>query len=122
MNIPNSTEEPIDLARDIAVWIEDKKGENIVLTDLRAMTPVTDFFVICDAPSDRQLNAIADNIREEIKTKYHQLPFRIEGRGEGGWVLMDYGRVIVHLFSPKLREYYDLEGLWKDAPVLLRMQ
>jgi len=122
MNIPTSTEEPIDLARDIAVWIEDKKGENIVLTDLRAMTTVTDYFVICDAPSDRQLNAIADNIREEIKTKYKQLPFRIEGRGEGGWVLMDYGRVIVHLFSPQLREYYDLEGLWKDAPVLLRMQ
>lgn len=118
----DSVLEAIDLARDIVEWIGDKKGEHILLTDLREITTVTDYFVICDASNERQLNAIGDNIREQAKLKYSQLPLRSEGRGESGWVLLDYGRVIVHLFHPDVRHYYDLEGLWKDAPVLLKMQ
>lgn len=114
--------EPIELARGIAEWIDDKKGENVLITDLRQITTVTDFFIICDAPSDRQINAIVENIRENSKIMYDFLPYRVEGTGDSGWVLMDYGRVVVHVFSPARRSYYDLEGLWKEAPVILRMQ
>lgn len=89
---------------------------------MRDITVVTDYFVICEAPSDRQINAIIDNIRDEAKLKYGLNPLRVEGRGDSGWVLMDYGRVIVHIFSPELRRYYDLEGLWQAAPVVVRVQ
>ncbi|MCS6872255.1 MAG: ribosome silencing factor, partial [Anaerolineae bacterium] len=81
-----------------------------------------DFFVIASASSDRQLNAIAEHIRDELKQNQHTAPLRIEGRGENGWILMDYGEVIVHLFLPSSRAYYDLEGLWREGNVLLRMQ
>lgn len=100
----------------------DKKGENILLTDLRDVSLLTDYFIICDAPSDRQMNAIVENIRDEVKKMYSLLPWRVEGRGEDGWVLMDYGDVVVHVFDPDVRRYYDLESLWREAPVLVRMQ
>jgi len=102
--------------------VTDKKGENIVLMDLRDVTLFTDFFVIASANSDRQVNAITDNTRDEIKKEFQLYPLHVEGRGENGWVLMDYGDVIVHLFLPEIRAYYDLEGHWADANVLLRIQ
>ncbi len=114
--------EPITLARDIVDLIADKKGENIVLTDLRDVSLLADFFVICEAPSDRQINAITDYVREEVKLKTGLMPLRVEGRGESGWVLMDYSDVLVHIFDPDIRSYYDLESLWREATVLVRMQ
>jgi ribosome-associated protein len=114
--------EPIELARSIAEWVGDKKGENIVLTDLRLITTLADYFLICEAPSDRQINAITENIRENGKIAYDLLPLRVEGKGDSGWVLMDYGRVVVHIFSPDMRRYYDLENLWNEAQVLLKVQ
>jgi ribosome-associated protein len=110
------------LARKIVDLVTDKKGENVVLLDLREVTLFTDFFVIANANSDRQLNAITDNIRDELKKQAQVAPMRVEGRGENGWVLMDYGDVIVHLFTPAIRAYYDLEGHWADASVLVRIQ
>jgi ribosome-associated protein len=110
------------LARQIVDLVTDKKGENIVLLDLREVTLFTDFFVIANANSDRQLNAIQESIRDEIKKQYQIYPLRVEGRGENGWILMDYGDVIVHLFLPTIRAYYDLEGHWADASVLVRVQ
>jgi ribosome-associated protein len=115
--------ESIDIARFIVAAIEDKKAENIVLLDLRPDTVIADFFVICNGNSDRQLKALADHIRAEIKEKFNRLPFSTEGIAESGWVLMDYGDIIVHLFLPRERAYYDLEGLWrKEANVLLSIQ
>jgi ribosome-associated protein len=114
--------EPITLARAIVDLISDKKGEKIVLSDLRALTPIADYFVIGEAASDRQINALVEHVRDEMKKQFGLLPIRIEGRGEGGWVLMDYGSVVVHLFDPDVRAYYDLEGLWREAPILMRMQ
>ncbi len=114
--------EPITLARSIVDLISDKKGEKIVLSDLRTVTVIADFFVIGEAPSDRQINALVEHVRDEVKKQFGLLPVRIEGRGEDGWVLMDYSSVVVHLFDPDVRAYYDLEGLWREAPILMRMQ
>lgn len=102
--------------------VEDKKAENIVLLDLGPDTIIADYFVICNGNSDRQLKAIADNVREAVKEKAGRLPFATEGEAASGWVLMDYGDVIVHIFMEEEREYYDLEGFWKHANVLLSIQ
>ena len=114
--------ESITLARLIVDLITDKKGEDIVLMDLRDVSLIADYFIIASAGSDRQLNALVDNIRDEVKKQHQTYPLRVEGRGEDGWILMDYSDVVVHLFSPELRTYYDLEGLWRDANVLVHVQ
>jgi len=102
--------------------VADIKGENIVLMDLRDVSLITDYFVIGSATNERQLNAITEHIRDEMKQHGETYPWRTEGRGTDGWILMDYGDVVVHLFSPEVRSYYDLEGLWRDANVLLHVQ
>lgn len=103
--------------------MEDKKAENIVLLDLRPDTVIADFFIICNGNSDRQLKALADHVRTEVKEKHGKLPHAVEGEADSGWVLMDYGDIIVHLFLARERAYYDLEGLWrKEANVLLSIQ
>jgi len=114
--------EIINLAHLIVDLIADKKGENVVLMDLREVTLFTDFFVIASAASERQLNAITDYIRDEVKKQGQLYPMRTEGRGDNGWILMDYSDVVIHLFSPEMRAYYDLEGMWRDANVLVRIQ
>jgi ribosome-associated protein len=120
--LANAVLTSIDLGRIIVDLIADKKGENIVLMDLRDISVITDFFIIASAGSERQLNAISEHIRDEVKQKYQVYPLRVEGRGDSGWILMDYGDVVVHLFAPELRDYYDLESLWADANVLVKMQ
>lgn len=110
------------MARLIIDLVADKKGENIILMDLRDLSPITDYFVIGSATNERQLNAITEHVRDELKKRERLYPWRIEGRGDSGWVLMDYGDVVVHLFSPDVRSYYDLESLWRDASVLVHVQ
>ncbi len=110
------------MARSIVHALEDKKGENILLLDLRPDSVIADFFIICTANSDRQIKALAENVREVIKTNYAVLPYGVEGENESGWVLMDYGSTIVHIFSDELRHYYDLESLWRGANVLVSIQ
>jgi ribosome-associated protein len=101
---------------------EEKLGEDIVLLDIRGLSPFADFFVICSGNSERQLNALVDSVREMAKKELGILPHHIEGESFSGWVLLDYVDVIVHIFAPELRAYYDLEGLWHEGKVLLRMQ
>ncbi len=114
--------DPLDLAHDIVDAVESKKAENIVLLDLRPDAIIADFFVICTGNSDRQVKALADAVRETIKEKHSRLPTNIEGEGKSGWVLMDYGDVIVHIFGEEQREFFDLEGFWKQANVLVSIQ
>lgn len=85
-------------------------------------SPISDFFVIGSANSDRQAKALADAVREKVKETYARLPVSVEGQANSGWVLMDYGNVVVHLFLEEERRYYDLEGLWKQATVVLSIQ
>jgi ribosome silencing factor RsfS/YbeB/iojap len=118
----SASPEPLELARHAIDAIVDIKGEDVLLLDLRNLTVMTDYFVIGTANSDRQLNAMAMRVRETVKENQRVIPTQVEGRGEDGWILMDYGSVIVHLFLPDTRRYYDLEGFWKEAPVLVKIQ
>lgn len=118
------TIEIIEFAREIVDIIADKKGEDIALLDLRERTIIADYFIVCSADSERQLKAIVNGITEEIKKRYGLIPRGVEGEAETGWVLIDYGDVVIHAFSPEVRAYYDLESFWvgQDASVLLKMQ
>jgi ribosome-associated protein len=114
--------EALEQARSIVDIISDMKGEDILLLDLREVTLITDFFIICTGHSDRQLRAIGENIAEKIREKHGRKVWRQEGDPRGGWVLLDYGDIVVHIFGEEQRAYYDLEGLWRDGKVLLRVQ
>lgn len=103
--------------------MEDRKAENIVLLDLRPDTVIADFFVLANGTSDRQIRALKEYVREDVKEKLNTLPLAVEGEAESGWVLMDYGDVVVHLFHEDQRDYYDIEGLWNTVgQVLLSIQ
>jgi ribosome-associated protein len=102
--------------------IEDKKGENIVLLDLRPDAVIADFFVVATGTSDRQLKALINNVDEAVTERFGINPYAREGEAESGWVLIDYGNVIVHLFTESQRRYYDLEGFWKQAHILVSIQ
>jgi ribosome-associated protein len=93
----------------------DKKAENVKILDLTELSGFTDYFVICSGISDRQIQAIADSVEFAMSTAGREL-ISIEGYAEGRWVLMDFGDVVVHVFLDALREYYDIENLWADAP------
>jgi ribosome-associated protein len=89
---------------------------------LREVTLIADYFVICTGTSERQLKAIVERVRTNIKQDYGIIPEHVEGDGRSGWTLLDYSSVVVHVFSEELRRYYDLEGFWQEAKVLLRIQ
>lgn len=101
--------------------LEDKKGENILLLDIQGLASFADFFIICNGTSDRMLDSLAKAITENAHQSY-ELVTKVEGRPEDGWLLVDLGDVVVHLFSPDQRDYYRLEQLWEKAKVLLRLQ
>ena len=99
----------------------EKKAANILMLDVRELTTLTDYFVICEGASERQINAINDGILEELKKKHNIYVYHKEGTPESGWILLDYGHVLVHIFSPERRAYYRLEELWQDAPTVMKM-
>lgn len=101
----------------IARLMLDKKAQDVLILDLRKVASFTDYFVICTGRSDRQVQAIAEHLERELKVLKWR-PTAVEGLGVARWVLMDFGDVIVHIFQKQVREFYDLEGLWSDAPRL----
>ena len=103
-------------AKLVAKFASDKKGENIAILDMRTVSGICDWFVLVSAGSNRQVNAIAQNIEEEMSDKGFPL-LHGEGRQSQAWVLLDYGDVVAHVFYDKLREFYGLERLWSDAPL-----
>ena len=118
---PKSDRAPLDLARRIVELAEDKKAADIVLLDLGELTTVADAFVICSGGSERQIAAIANGILEALRNEGVK-PFGREGTPESHWVLVDFGSVIVHVFTPPERDYYELEKHWSGAKVILRVQ
>jgi ribosome-associated protein len=94
---------------------EDKKALDIVVLDVREVTTLADYFVICSGVTSRQVKAIADEIDFRLSAE-RVFPHHIEGFPDCHWVLMDYGDIVVHIFDEETREYYDLDGLWGDAP------
>lgn len=93
----------------------DKKAVNTVVLDLREIASFTEFFLITGGTNQRQVQAIADEIQEQLKKQLDSRPIRIEGYNTAEWILMDYGDFIAHIFDQKSREFYDLERLWRDA-------
>ena len=119
--VPDTGMAPLDLARRIVELAEDKKAADIVLLDLGELTTVADAFVICSGGSERQIAAIANGILEALRDEGVK-PFGREGTPESHWVLVDFGSVIVHVFTPPERDYYELEKHWSGAKVILRVQ
>ncbi len=99
----------------------DKKASDILLLDIRDVTVIADYFVICSGTNSRQILAIADAIDEELTQQGIPLLHR-EGSADTGWILLDFGSVIVHIFGPKEREYYRLERLWSGAKTVVYLQ
>ena len=109
-----NTEIPIEVT-EIARAADDKKAENIVILDVDKLSSLASWFVFCSGGNPRQNKTIADDIHDRLP-KIKRKPLHVEGSsGDSGWILMDYGDIIVHIFLPETREFYDLEGLWGDA-------
>lgn len=116
-----SEREALDLARRIVELAEDKKAADMVVLELAPLTTLADYFVIASGGSERQLDAIADGIIEGLRDEKVK-PIGREGTAASHWVLLDYGSVIVHIFTPPERDYYGLEKHWSEAKTILRVQ
>ncbi len=113
--------ESTELARKIVDLIVEKKGSDVTLLDIRLVSMIADYFVICSGSSERQVQAIVEEVVDRIKAVEIR-PLHVEGTPSSGWVLMDYGGVIVHIFAPAVREYYQLEKLWSKAKTVVKIQ
>jgi ribosome-associated protein len=118
---PKPERQPLELARRIVELAEEKKAADIVLLDLTPLTTIADYFVICSGGSERQLDAIADGIASTLRDERTK-PIGREGTPASHWVLLDFGSVIVHIFTPPERDYYGLEKHWAEAKTVLRVQ
>tara|TARA_A100001011_G_scaffold177163_1_gene185842 strand:- start:78 stop:449 length:372 start_codon:yes stop_codon:yes gene_type:complete len=114
----NSKSKEIDLIDEIIFGIEDVKGVDINIMDLRNITnTVCEFFILCTGTSNTHVSAITNSIRKNVSKKLKEKPFSLEGLENQEWVLIDYIDVVVHIFQGDTREYYDIENLWGDAKI-----
>jgi ribosome-associated protein len=113
--------EPLEIAQRAVEIASDKQATDIILLDIQGVATFADYFVLLSADSMRQINALVDDIALQLKTENIHIGHK-EGTAEGGWVLLDYGDVLIHVFSPEEREYYRLEELWRDAVPLVQVQ
>ena len=106
------------LIEKIIEAIQDTKGEDIKLLDLTKIeNSAADYFIICSANSNTQVNAIAGNIEKKVRNELKNRPWHVEGTENAMWILVDYISVVVHIFQKHIREFYDLEDLWSDAQI-----
>jgi ribosome-associated protein len=110
------------LARRIVEIASDKLATDIVLLDIRPIATVADYFVVASTSSDRQMQAVVRDLEQTLRNDDGVRPLRVEGQASSGWVLIDFGDVVVHLFSVEQRSFYRLEELWAAAVPLVRMQ
>lgn len=107
-----------DLLANIIKGIEDVKGADIDILDLREIdNTVCDYFIICNGNSNTQVNAITNSIQKVVSKELKDKPWHVEGSENGEWVLMDYVNIVVHIFQKHIREYYNIESLWGDAKI-----
>ena len=118
---PDSAE-ALSLARRIVDLASDKLASDIVLLDIRGVSLIADYFVIATAGSERQASAILKDLSDKLIEEFGRKPLHTEGKPDSGWVLLDYGDVIVHVFSPTQRNFYNLEQLWSAATPIVRLQ
>ena len=104
------------LVESIVKGIQEKKGTDIVIADLRGIDgTICDYFVICQGNSPTQIDAITDSVEETVRLEAGEKPVKIAGLTNAEWVAMDYTDILVHIFLPEMRQYYNLEDLWEDA-------
>ena len=113
--------EQIDIARDIAELASDALATNITVLDIGKLSVIADVFVVCSTDNPRQLRAVQEDVTEGLQEQGVR-PLRVEGTADPGWVLLDYGDVVVHLFTEDQRQFYRLEDVWSEAPKLLVIQ
>ena len=106
-----------ELLSQIGQAVFDKKGNNIIALDVRGLTSLTDFFLIAEGTVDRHVKALGDEVIE-VMTKLGERPLYVEGDKTCDWLVVDFGRIIVHLFIPSLRERYEIEKVWKNAKIV----
>jgi ribosome-associated protein len=114
--------EGLELTHLLVDALQDKKGIDILVLDITTQAVFADYFVICSGESEPQLRALTQAAQGEAKKVGGRMPKGVEGTPADGWILVDFGDVVVHLFSPEKREYYDLETLWHKGHVIVRMQ
>ncbi len=100
----------------LCIALDEEKADDITALDVRGLTLIADYFVLCTGNSPVHIRAIAEELQEKLRERFN-LRAKPEGMAESEWVVMDYGDVVVHIFSSAVREFYDLEGLWADARV-----
>jgi ribosome-associated protein len=110
------------LAYTVLNILDETKGQDIVILYLGEVCSFTDYFVICTGASERTLNALAEAVKMKIKRSHRLQAMKIEGDAQSGWILIDYGDVILHIFSQELRDYYRLEELWREGSILVHIQ
>jgi ribosome-associated protein len=109
-----------DLITEIIRGIDEVKGEDVQLLDLREIeNTVCDYFIVCSGNSNTQVKAISGSIQKIVSKSLKDKPWHIEGEANSEWILMDYVNVVVHVFQKQIREYYDIESLWGDAKITL---
>lgn len=106
-----------DLVKKIYAAVDEKKGENIKVIDIAEISVLCDYFLICHGFSQPQVEAIKDNVEDRLLAEGYK-PQRVEGHKNSGWILIDYGDVVVHIFTHEQRMFYDLERIWKDGIVI----
>lgn len=116
-----ANEDPLRIAQRAVEIASDKQASNVVLLDIRGIADFADYFVLLSADSTRQINALIEDITLTLKSEGIPVNHR-EGAVQSGWVLLDYGDVLIHVFSPEEREYYRLEELWRAAVPLVHVQ
>jgi ribosome-associated protein len=107
-----------ELAKVVATAVLEKKAEDLVLLDMQSLVSYTDVFVLCTATNPRQAKAIAEHVILLTKQEFERPPNGVEGMASARWILVDFGDVVLHVFDGPLRGFYNLDGLWADAPRL----
>ena len=116
--VPKAKDVTLDAVRVVYAAAEEKQAENTVVLDMRETFPITDYFVVTSADNFRKVKAISRNIEDQLLIQKGLKPFLWEGTEETGWMLLDYLDFVVHVFRTEEREFYRLEQLWQDAPVV----
>lgn len=104
-----------EILKTIYDAIDDKKGENIRMLDIRDVTVIAEYFIIATGNNENQVKAIADNVTEELAKKHGMTPKHVEGYNHAEWILLDYADYVIHIFDKEQRLFYDLERIWRDG-------
>jgi ribosome-associated protein len=115
-NTHNAQSRSEELVQNVIEIAEEKKAHNVVALDVRELTVLTDYFVLASADNETAIRSLSNAVVERLAQKGFKNPWHVEGTAGGGWIVLDYAYAVVHIFHDSTREFYDLEGLWGDAP------